>query len=233
MVQPLILQYYQLLPEHRPEEEPADWPRQFRKALARFKRSVEARYNGATLERLLYSHDPEVRQATILALGLIGSIRVNAAVAKCLRDEDPTARQLASDALWAIWQRADTPENNSELQRLMRLVAADTNHEEVQAGFEVLIRKSPRFAEAYNQRAIFHFQRGDYAKAISDCERTLRLNPCHFGAASGMGQCFLKQKKLRAALRIYRRANRINPNLDDVRETIQSLERMLGEEGKR
>jgi len=48
-----------------------------------------------------------------------------------------------------------------------------------------------------------------------------------------MAQCFMKQKKLRAALRIFRRANRINPNLDSVREAIQSLERMLGEEGKR
>ena len=43
----------------------------------------------------------------------------------------------------------------------------------------------------------------------------------------------MKQKKLKAALRIYRRANRINPNLDNVRDAIQSLERTLGEEGKR
>src|ERR1017187_4383167 len=99
----------------------------------------------------------------------------------------------------------------------MHLVASEGSPEEVQAGFEALIRKSPRFAEAYNQRAIFHFQRGDYVRAINDCEKALRLNPCHF----------------RAALRIYRRANRINPNLDTVREEIESLERMLGEEGKR
>src|ERR1019366_4811989 len=153
----------------------------------------------STLERLLYSHDPDVRQAAILALGMMGSIKVNAAVAARLRDEDPTARQLASDALWAIWQRADVPENNQELQRLMRLVAAEGDPEEVLAGFEALIRKSPRFAEAYNQRAVYHFLRGDYAKSIADCEKTIRLNPYHFGAASGMGQCFMKQKKLRAA----------------------------------
>ncbi len=53
------------------------------------------------------------------------------------------------------------------------------------------------------------------------------------GAASGMGQCFMNQKKLRAALRVYRRANRLNPNLEGVREAIQSLERILGEEGRR
>ena len=233
VVQPLLLQYYQLLPEHRLEDEPTDWPRLFRKALAKFRRCVEARYIESTLERLLHSHNPEVRQAAVLALGLTGSYQVNNAVAKCLRDEDPTARQLASDALWSIWQRADAAENVNELQRLMRMVASDRNPEEVKAGFETLIRKSPRYAEAYNQRAIFHFQRGDYAKSIADCEKALRLNPCHFGAASGMGQCFMKQKKLRAALRVYRRANRINPNLDLVRETIESLERMLGEEGKK
>lgn len=233
MVQPLILQYYQLLPEHRIDEESADWPKQYRKALVKFKRAVAARYNEATLERLLSSPAPEIRQAAVLGLGLTASFRVNAVVAKCLRDEDLTVRLLASDALWSIWQRADTPENNAELQRIVQRIAAEAGAEEIIAGFDALIRRAPRFAEAYNQRAIFHYHRGDYVKAIADCEKALRLNPCHFGAASGMGQCFMKQKKLRAALRIYRRANRINPNLDLVRETIESLERMLGEEGKR
>jgi tetratricopeptide (TPR) repeat protein len=233
VVLPLILQYYQLLPEHRFEEDPAEWPRQFRKSLVTYKRAVESRYNEATLERLLGAQHPEVRQATILALGLAGSMHVNAAVARCLHDEDPTARQLASDALWSIWQRADTPANTQELRRLVQLAAAEANHDVILAGFDALIRRTPRFAEAYNQRAVFHFHRGDYARAVADCEKTLRLNPCHFGAAGGMGQCFMKQKKLRAALRMYRRANRINPNLEPIREAIQSLERMLGEEGKK
>jgi tetratricopeptide (TPR) repeat protein len=233
VVQPLILQYYQLLPEHKRLDEPSDWARQYRKSLGKYKRAVEARYFESTLLRLLGAEDCEVRQATVLALGLMGSINVNAVVAKCLHDEDPIVRQLAAEGLWSIWQRGDTPENNQELQRLAQLIVAEANADEILAGFEALIRKAPRFAEAYNQRAIFHYHRGDYARAILDCEKALRLNPCHFGAASGMGQCFMKQKKLRAALRIYRRANRINPNLDMVRETIQSLERMLGEEGKR
>ncbi len=233
VVQPLILQYYQLLPEQRLEEEPADWSRQFRKALSKFKRSVEARYSQATLERLLYSPQAEVRQAALLALGLTGTIQVNGSVAARLRDEDPLVRQLAADALWSIWQRGDKPEHNQELQRLVQRITAEADAAEILAGFEALIRKAPRFAEAYNQRAVFHFHRGDFAKAITDCEKALRLNPYHYGAASGMGQCFMKQKKLRAALRVYRRANRINPNLDNVRDEIQSLERMLGEEGKR
>jgi len=164
---------------------------------------------------------------------LTGTIQVNAALAKRLRDEDQMVREMAVDALWAVWRRADTTENNLELRRLTRLIAGDGSPEEILAGFEALLRKAPRFAEAFNQRAVFHYLRGNYTKAIADCEKALRLNPFHFGAAGGMGKCFMKQKKLRAALRSYRRANRINPNLPDIRETIESLERMLGEEGKR
>lgn len=232
VVQPLLLQYYQLLPERRTEEDPES-SRRYRKALARFRRAIEARYFENTLERLLLAPDSEVRQAALLALRLTGSIHVNAPVAKRLHDEDPAVREMAVDALWSIWRRADKPENNLELRRLMRMMADDARPEEVLAGFEALVKKAPRFAEAFNQRAIFHFIRGDYVKAIADCEKALRLNPFHFGAAGGMGKCFMKQKKLRAALRSYRRANRINPNLIDIRETIESLERMLGEEGKR
>ena len=231
MVQPLILQYYQLLPEHRFEEEPADWPRQFRKALAKFNRSVEARYYESTLERLALFAPSRCPPGRGPGAGLARLDPVNAAVAQRLHDEDPTVRQLAADALWSIWYRADAPENNQELQRLMQLVAAERQaRKKCWHGFDALIRKSPRFAEAYNQRAIFHFQRGDYARAIADCEKTLRLNPYHFGAASGMGQCFMKQKKLRAALRIYppRQPHQSEPRWRARRDSIARTDARRG-----
>lgn len=230
---PLILNYYQLLPEQTPEAEPRHWARAYRKALYKFHHAVAARYQEATLEKLLSDRTGEVRQAATLALGLLGSMRSSATLAARLHDEDPAVRELAADALWSVWFRADAPAHNKELQRLMQLEVVGVSPNEVLAGFDALIRKAPRFAEAYNQRAILSFRLGEYGKAIADCERVLRLNAYHFGAASGMGQCFMKQKKLRAALRCYRRANRINPNLDGVRETIASLEKMLGGEGKR
>ena len=48
-----------------------------------------------------------------------------------------------------------------------------------------------------------------------------------------LAMSFMKQRKLRAALRSYRRAYRINPCLDGISETIDALEKTLGEEGKR
>jgi tetratricopeptide (TPR) repeat protein len=230
---PLIVQYYQLLPGVDSDGGPAGTSREFRKALSRFKRSIEARYSEATLQRLLRWHTPEARQAAVLAIGLVGTIKVNPGLAACLHDDDATVRRFAGEALWSIWFRADTPENNAELQRVILLRVEELGSAMILADFDALLRKAPRFAEVYNQRGIFHFKCGNYARSAADCDRALRLNPYHFGAASGLGQCFMKQKKLRASLRGFRRALRINPDLDGVRQTIGSIERLLGGEGRR
>jgi tetratricopeptide (TPR) repeat protein len=231
--EPLLLQYYRLLPAPCPTGRAAEATRAFRKGLVSFKRSVAARYSEATLQRLLRWPGAEVRQAAVLALGLTGTMKVNATLATCLHDEDATVRRFAADALWSVWFRGDTPENNAELQRILLLRPEEVGAEVIRTGFEALLRQAPRFAEAHNQRGLFHFKCGDYARAIADCDRALRLNPCHFGAASGLGQCYMKQRKLRAALRSYRRALRINPDLDGVRQVVASIERLLGDEGKR
>src|SRR5947208_644942 len=110
--EPLLLQHYQLLPGSRTDGRCADTNREFRKGLSRFKRAVEARYNEATLQRLLRWQQAEVRQAAALALGLAGTMRVNPALAASLHDEDSTVCRLAGEAMWSIWFRADTPENN-------------------------------------------------------------------------------------------------------------------------
>jgi tetratricopeptide (TPR) repeat protein len=229
MSMPLLLEYFRELPQRRADEKTSEWSRRFRAGLKQFHKLVAGRYSEGTLERLLGSAEAEVRQAAVVALGMCGSMTMSQALARMLRDDDPSVRQFADDALWSIWFRADEPANIDALQRLMRKIAEESNPAEILAEFEVLLQRCPKFAEAYNQRAIFHFRRGDFLRAIADCQKTLQLNPYHFGAANGLAQCFMKQRKYHAALRTYRRALRLNPNLDGIRETIESLEKMLGE----
>ena len=45
-----------------------------------------------------------------------------------------------------------------------------------------------------------------------------------------MGQCYLKLKKPRAALRAFRLAVQINPTFDHLRDTIRALEQALDKE---
>jgi tetratricopeptide (TPR) repeat protein len=230
---PLLLHFYNDLPHRIEVDKPAQLAPRLRVGLRKYKRAVASRYNEGTLQHLLNHGNAEVRQAAVLALGMMGTMAVNGVLADRLHDDDARVRELAIDALWSLWFRADKPDNNQELQRIMRLNIENTGPENILARYDALIQRAPEFAEAYNQRAILLFRLGELSRAIADCDKTLKLNPYHFGAAGGMAQCYMKQKKYRVALRNYRRANRINPNMDGIQQVIQSLEQMLGEEGKK
>ena len=188
-----------------------------------FRLNVTARYTEGTLARLARAPSPRARRAAILALGLVGSIEVNAAVARALRDEDGPVRDLANNALWAIWFRADSPENNATLEEVHDLNNRG-QHVEADALATRLIGRAPGFAEAYNQRAISRFFRGRFADSAADCRRALERNPYHIGALAGLGQCYLRLDRRDEALATFRRALKLQPFSEGLRETVAALE---------
>jgi len=191
--------------------------------LESFQRHVGARYSEATLGRLLLNGDTRSRRAAVLALGLVGTYTMNEVVAHALRDSDPTVRRLADGALWSIWYRADTPENNTQLEKVRELLAA-RRVDDAHAAVSRLIARAPRFAEAYNQRAIALFLMGRFDESAADCRRVLELNPYHFGALSGLAQCYLSLNRRTEALKTFRRALKLQPHSEGLREAVQSLE---------
>ena len=173
----LLVEYYQQLPERRAKENAAEWRTRRESAKDIFRKRVGERYTEGTLLRLLDSAEPLNRRAALLALALVGTMGANGAVAACLHDGDPEVRQLAIDTLWTLWFRADSEENNIELQRLARM----RDREKALLGLDQLIKKAPGFAEAYNQRTVTTFSLKQYERSIADCEKALQLNPYHFG----------------------------------------------------
>ena len=188
-----------------------------------FRLNVTARYNEGSLTRLARSQSAKARRAAILALGLVGSFEANAAVARGLRDPDATVRNLANSALWAIWFRADTPENNAALEEAHDLINR-RRFDEAEALATRLVERAPKFAEAYNQRAIALFLRGRFAESEADCRRALELNPYHIGALGGLGQCYLRLDRRDEALATFRRALKLQPFSEGLRETVAALE---------
>jgi tetratricopeptide (TPR) repeat protein len=225
----LLLEYYNALPEIEEGDDRAAAAARLGAALETFRKKVAARYTEGTLLRLLNASDNRARQAAVLALGMLGTMNAGAGLSGRLHDDDPLVRQLASDALWAVWFRGDTDDNNRELQRLTRL----RDNAKALTGLDALIKRAPNFAEAYNQRAVRYFQMKEYEMSAADCDKVLQLNPYHFGAQSGLGQCYMNLRKPKAALKAFREAFRLNPNLDGIEETIRALENALGEEGKK
>lgn len=221
----LLVELFDRLPALRPGDDEDLWAAGVQAAVRAFRAAVRDHYTEGTLQRILAaSGEAKARRGAALALGLTGTAAAAPAVAAALHDADSMVRRFAADALWELWHRAGTDEQNARLQAAAR----EPDPAKARAELDDLIRDAPAFAEAHNQRAIWFFRRGEFARAVEDCETVLRLNPHHFGAAAGMGQCLLKLNRPRAALRAFRQALDINPDLD-LHDTVRALEALGGE----
>lgn len=191
--------------------------------VGRFREDVCARYTEATLGRLIQSSDINDRRASVLALGLIGGFGANAEVGRALRDTDPTVRNLAENALWAIWFRADSQENNDRLEKIRGLIGREQYTAALSQATK-LIADAPNFAEAYNQRALAYFLMGLPEQSSADCKAVLQRNPFHFGAIGGLGQCQLMMKQKADALETFRLGVKIQPFNRAFHQKVSALE---------
>jgi tetratricopeptide (TPR) repeat protein len=191
-----------------------------------FARRVARRYTAGTLERLLGAGPRMTRRAAALALGSIGSYDSNVALGRALNDTDRGVRTLAEDAIRAVWCRAG---NETHRQRLRSIIRLNTKKQYELAASRAteLLLEARLFAEVWNQRAVANFGLRHYVESIGDCREALEINPYHFAAAAGMGQCYLQLGNAASALECFRRALRLNPGLEGVRASIQHLERTL------
>ncbi len=191
-----------------------------------FAQAVAARYNTGTLQRLAQSSDRYRRRAAVLALGLLADYSSNAILGEALVDEDRGVRLLAEEGIRQLWARSGDRHQQKQLAEIMRLNDAGEFDKAVARASE-LLEQAPGLAELWNQRALAYFQLNRYSEAIRDCGRTLERNPYHFGAASGMGRCYLKLEDPISALECFRRALRLNPNLEQVRAQVVYLQKSL------
>jgi tetratricopeptide (TPR) repeat protein len=92
--------------------------------------------------------------------------------------------------------------------------------------FSALIDHAPDFAEGYNARATVYFLMGNYGLSISDVQRTLALNPRHFGALSGLGMMLEELDDPVHALQAFHAAQDLHPHMVNVNDAILRLEKI-------
>lgn len=223
MTASLLVEYFEELPQPQMGDDPDLLRAGIQQAVKKFRDSVREKYNEGTLIRLLNSPCNRTRRAAAMALGLLGTMQANPHLAAALHDDDVQVGELAAEAMWEIWFRSGTPEQNRQLVQALQL----PDQLQIVAALDDLIREAPEMSEAFNQRAIMRYQRGEFDLAAEDCQKVLQMNPYHYGAASGLGQCYLRMNRPRAALRAFRHALSIHPHLDEVQQTIQGLEAAL------
>lgn len=143
-----------------------------------------------------------------------------------LWDEEELIRGMAELAVWGIWMRTDDPVADPIFQTGMQLLT-ENKPEQALETFNQVIALKPEFAEALNRRGDTYQFMGDEDRALADYEHALRLNPYHFGTLESFGQIWLDRGNYRKAAEYFRRALEINPNLWNVADILQRLEKSL------
>ncbi len=197
---------------------------------AGFVQETSRLYTTGSLERLARHACREVRRAAVLALGFLGDYDANHALGCALLDDDRTVRTLAENAIRSVWVRAGNEAERRELGVIIRMNAAGLHRDAVTRATQ-LIERAPWFAEAWHQRAVAYVALGRLIESIRDCHQALEINPYHFVAATSMGQVYLQLGNTVSALECFRRALRLNHDLEGVRAQVIRLERMV--EGKK
>lgn len=142
-----------------------------------------------------------------------------------LRDPAAVARAQQTEArIWNLWMHGGTAAENEELARATQAMnGADPSGAERR--LNDLIGSTQGFAEAYNKRATLYFLMGRYDESLADIERTLDLEPRHFGALSGRGMILQRLGRDAEAIAAYKDALTINPNMEGARAALELLER--------
>jgi tetratricopeptide (TPR) repeat protein len=170
--------------------------------------------------------DAEARRAGAVALGETGQMADVPALAAALRDPDALVRALAERALWEVWSRS----GDREIDDLFAVGLTQMQERQGQAAVETftrIVERRPDFAEGWNKRATVYYLLGEYQKSLADCDEVMKRNPHHFGALSGYGLIYLQLRDPARALGYFERALAVNPNLDQVRETVEALRNLL------
>ncbi|MCA9238593.1 MAG: tetratricopeptide repeat protein [Planctomycetales bacterium] len=209
---PVILELYQLYLDNQDS--------------AQFIKSVARRYTCASLERLVFVGDRIARRAAVLALGFMGDFSSNAVVGQALVDRDRGVRTIAENGIRDLWRRVGSRDQRMSLGNIIRLNQTKQYDQAIRLASD-LIQECPWIAEAWSQRGAAYFHLSQYDAAIRDCHQALEINPYHFTAAAGMGQCHLLQDNPVAALECFRHALRLNPGMEEVRVQVIQLQRTM------
>jgi tetratricopeptide (TPR) repeat protein len=141
---------------------------------------------------------------------------------------DPVAVQNLEAAIWEMWTMPpDAGQRTLMVQGIAQMQAADLNG--ALATFNELVKTAPDLSEAWNKRATVQWLRGDFPASVKDICETLKREPRHFGALSGLGMIRAEMNEPARAVAAFELARKYNPHIVGIDAEIARLKEMGGE----
>ena len=128
--------------------------------------------------------------------------------------------------IWNLW---NLHPDNSFLTNKLELgteLMENGQHKYAYKIFSNIIIEDPNWSEAWNKRATVLFLMKKYDLSLIDIEKTLDLEPRHFGALSGRAQIYIDLAEYQKALDNLIKTQKIYP-LSKGNKVIRNLEKIL------
>ena len=148
--------------------------------------------------------------------------------AKLQAATDPAAIQALEAAIWEQWTLAPEGPQRQMMGRGIAEMQQRQFREAVET-FTRLIALAPDLSEAWNKRATVYWLMGDFRASLSDICETLKREPRHFGAYSGLGMIRSEQGEYPRAVAAFERARRYNPHIPGIDDEIDRLKALGGD----
>ena len=139
-----------------------------------------------------------------------------------LKAENQEQGDLITNEIWKRWLSVD----NSEISKLLSVGISAMNQNNLFVAlnlFDKVVEKEPKFSEGWNKRATVYYLLGDYSNSIKDIQKTLQLEPRHFGAMAGLAGILLAQGDHETAEAVLKKTLSINHFLIDIQRQLTIL----------
>ena len=132
------------------------------------------------------------------------------------------------EKIWEIWLDPSDPSIKKDFNIALSLMKKFRYKQSI-FFLSRVIDKNPNFAEAWNKRATAYFIVGDIERSIFDINKTLILEPRHFGAMDGLALINIRYKNYHQAIKIYEEILKILPQDLNAIKRIEQLEKIISE----
>jgi len=126
------------------------------------------------------------------------------------------------DQIWSLWMHHPHRRAAQALERTA-VDIADHLYDVAETRLNQLLRARPDFPEAWNKRATLYYLQERDDECVHDIQRTLELEPRHFGALCGLAEILRTAGEHASALFVFQTALRIHPHLAAARDAVSEL----------
>lgn len=150
------------------------------------------------------------------------SQKIDRLFAELKREGNAKAAERIARRIQQEWSKSDSASVDLMMQWAQKAAAA-RKYDVALDFLDQVVTLQPDFAEGWNRRATIHYTMKNYAKSMADIDRTLKLEPRHYGAISGLARIMSDTDRKEPAIAAWQRVLDVYPALRAAQDQLSRL----------